>query len=341
MYTPSPLPRTLEAAVRDVTHKKPEVRMSAVRDLGRIAGGDERKAALAALVRALEHDETAAVRSEAAIALADAQAHECLGALVAALDDGHTRVRQMAMLALGETARPSDKKARGIIERALGDGSAEVRFQALIAMHRIAGDDAEQAVLAKTHDDDAHIRHVALRLAEERHLEAGGELPEPLRLRARGALRDDAPSVRLAAAVLLARAGDEAGKQVIADAVNSGKGVDPEDEQAAIQLAGELRIEAARGGLMQRAWSMLPTRRPRYKWQARIALAALGDTRARQSILRGLDSWSRDARTLAVAAAGRAGLSEARPLLEAMSRDAARADPEAVREALEQLGERE
>jgi len=341
MYMPAPLPRTLAAAVRDVTHKKLEVRMSAVHDLGRLAGGDERKSALAALVRALEHDEAAAVRGEAEVALADAQAHECLDALAAALDDSHTRVRQMAMLALGEAARPSDKKARRIIERALDDGSAEVRFQALIALHRIAGDDAEQAVLDKTHDDDAHIRHVALRLAEERHLEAGRELPEALRLRARGALRDDNPSVQLAAAILLARAGDDAGRQVIADAVDSGKGVDPQDEQAAIQLAGELRIEAARGGLMRRAWSMVPTRRPRFKWQARIALAALGDARARQSILRGLGAWSRDARTLAVAAAGRAGLSEARPLIEAMSRDAARADPDAVREALEQLGERE
>ncbi len=341
MYTPSPLPRTLQAAIRDATHKKLEVRVSAVHDLGRLAGGDERDAALAELVKVLEHDEAAAVRAEAAVAMADAQAHEHLDELIAALDDGHTRVRQMAMLALGEAARPGDAKALEVIKRALHDGSAEVRFQALIALHRIAGEDAEQALLDKTHDDDPHIRHVALRLAEERHLESGGELPEPLRLRARAALRDDDISVRVAAAILLARAGDEKGKKVIAEAVNSGKGVDPEDEQAAIQLAGELRIEAARGGLMRRAWSMVPSRRPRFKWQARIALAALGDARARQSILRGLDAWSRDARTLAVAAAGRAGLSEARPLIEAMSRDAARADPDAVRQALEDLAESE
>lgn len=341
MYTPSPLPRTLEAAVRDAAHKKLEVRLSAVHDLGRLAGGEKRKAALDALVQALAHDEAAAVRGEAAVALADAEAHEHTDALIAALEDGHTRVRQMAMLALGEAARPGDTKVRRIVEKGLDDDSAEVRFQALIALHRLAGDDAEQAVLDKTHDDDAHIRHVALRLAEERHLEAGGDLPEALRLRARAALRDDERSVRLAAAILLARAGDDSGKDVIADAVNAGKGVDPEDEQTAIQLAGELRIEAARGGLMRRAWSMVPSRRPRFKWQARIALAALGDARARQSILRGLGSWSRDARTLAVAAAGRAGLAEARPLIEAMSRDAGRADPDAVREALEQLGDSE
>ncbi len=341
MYAPSPLPRTLEAAIRDATNKKLEVRLSAVRDLGRLAGGDEREQALSALVQALEHDEAAAVRADAAVALADAQAHEHVDALIAALDDGHTRVRQMAMLALGEAAEPDNAKVRRIVEKALGDDSAEVRFQALIALHRMAGDDAAQAVLDKTRDDDPHIRHVALRLAEERHVEMGGELPEPLRLRARAALRDENARVRLAAAILLARAGDDAGRKVIAEAVDSGKGVDPEDEQTAIQLAGELRIEAARGGLMRRAWSMVPSRRPRFKWQARIALAALGDARARQSILRGLGAWSRDARTLAVAAAGRAGLAEARPLIEAMSRDAGRADPDAVREALEQLGDSE
>src|SRR5688572_6439383 len=101
----SPLPRTLAAALRDVRDKKLEVRISAVRDLARLARAGDREEPLAALCRALADDETAAVRSEAAVALADADASECIQELtLAAGDDGHLRVGQMALIALGEVA---------------------------------------------------------------------------------------------------------------------------------------------------------------------------------------------------------------------------------------------
>jgi HEAT repeat protein len=71
-----------------------------------------------------------------------------------------------------------------------------------------------------------------------------------------------------------------------------------------------------------------------FAWQARVALARLGHDRARQGILKGLRAWTRDVRTLAVAAAGRARLTEARALIETMRGDPERADPEAVEVAL-------
>jgi hypothetical protein len=69
-------------------------------------------------------------------------------------------------------------------------------------------------------------------------------------------------------------------------------------------------------------------------WHARVALAELGHARAKAAILRGLSAWSRDARTLAVAAAGRARLQEARAELERMRGAPERAEPDAVTDAL-------
>jgi hypothetical protein len=51
--------------------------------------------------------------------------------------------------------------------------------------------------------------------------------------------------------------------------------------------------------------------------------------------MRGLAAFTRDARTIAVAAVGRARLREARPILRGMT--AAQADPETVAEALAEL----
>jgi hypothetical protein len=110
-----------------------------------------------------------------------------------------------------------------------------------------------------------------------------------------------------------------------------------EDEAAAVELLGELRIEEARPHLERRAFGFLRLGADRFAWQAMVALARMGHARARSRIVRDLGSWSRDRRTLAVAAAGRALITEARPLIEAMRGDEGRADPSAVDVALEQL----
>ena len=337
MFKLAPLPRTLAAALRDVGDKKLEVRMSAVRDLGRYSADDEPRAAQA-LVRVLKNDTSPGVRSEAAVALADACARGCGEALLDALEDAHPRVRQMALLALGEVAEPGDTRALQAIEKALDDESPEMRFQALIGFHRVAGDAAMSRVYEKMGDPDSQVRQVALRIAEERHFERElGSLPGELSECARAALGDDALEVRLVAAILLARAGDDAGREVIETALNSRRPPsDPEDEYAAIELAGEREYEGARPGLMRRAWGGLLAKNP-FAWQARVALARLGDDRAKREILRGLAAWTRDSRTLAVAAAGRARLEEARTQIAAMRGDERLADPRAVQEALELL----
>jgi hypothetical protein len=108
MFGLPPLPRTLEAALRDAEHREARVRLSALADLVRLAQTSERERATLALIAMLRSDAHAEIRAEAAIGLADAAATGARAALVAALDDPMLRVRQLALLALGELADPEE-----------------------------------------------------------------------------------------------------------------------------------------------------------------------------------------------------------------------------------------
>lgn len=337
MFGLAPLPRSLDAALRDVQDKKAAVRVSAVRDLARHAGEPGSAPARAALVHALEADVSAEVRGAAAIALADAGAASAADALVVALDDTHLHVRQMALIALGEVGAAASPSVVAGVEHALSDDAPALRFQALIACSRLGAPFADAALLRGTLDADAEVRHVSYRLLEERATTDDMAVrPSATVLRAaEHGLADLEPFVRLAAAVLLGRAGDRSCAKVIAEGVEgAAPRLDAEDEQAAIVLAGELGLREATRGLERRAWGRFGVGHGRFSYEARIALARMGDARATGSILGGLRAWSREARTLAVVAAGRAHLDEARATIEAMRGDARRAEPSAVTEAL-------
>ncbi len=330
MFGPPPLRRTLAAALRDLGDGRPRVRAAAVRDLAHHAEASHGDV-VAALERCLS-DASAEVRGDAALALADVRGVEALASLLVALEDDAPHVRQMAITALGELGDP---RARERLRRALGDPRPEVRFQAVIAFGRVAPDEAEAALLAALGDDDPHIRHIALRVAEERADEAGLPIAPALLARARELLADPSPLVHAGAAILLARAGDPLGTALVADVV-AGRVHTPEreDEASAIELAGELGLTDMRPFLERRAYGLARFRNETFAWQARVALARMGHARARRDILRGLAAWSRDRRTLAAAAAGRARLLEALPLLEAMRGREAWAEPGAIDEAL-------
>lgn len=332
----TPLPRTLDAALRDAEHARVDVRLAALADLKRHARGGS-DAARERLVRQLSGDPEPKVRAGAALALADIDAYSELGALVSAASDHDPQVRQMALLGVGELAQPDHAEARAVATRGLVDRLPAVRYQAVIALARLQGEASLEALLVGTRDADPEVRHVAFRVAEEvfggRSLE---QAPLPLVQRARGALRDDNRSVQVAAAILLAVLGDAGGAERLVEVINARQRiVHPEDEAVVVELCGQLRLTAATPGLERRAFGVLGSRTP-VAWHARVALAELGHARAKSLILRGLSSWSRDARTLSVAAAGRARLAEARPLLLQLQSEG-RAEPEAITEALAAL----
>jgi HEAT repeat protein len=327
MFAPLPLPRKLGAALRDATHEKPEVRSSALKDLARHARAGEGQAA-EALAAALS-DASEDVRAGAALALADAGVEAHLSRLIAAAKaDVSSRVRQMALLALGELARHDHGEAVEVLLTARRADSAAERFQALLALHQLKAERAEQAIIEGTVDPDPEVRRLSFRLAEAEW--ADRELPEILRARAKAALSDSREGVRTAAALLLGHFGDASGKyQIFALIAGKVPGASAEDEQAAIELTGALGFNEAAELLERRANSFM--NRDPLGFHARIALARLGNARAVASILRGLEAWTFDARTMAVAAAGRAGLVQARERIQAL---AGRVDATAASEAL-------
>ncbi|MES1188897.1 MAG: HEAT repeat domain-containing protein [Myxococcales bacterium] len=329
-----PLPRTLDAALRDAEHARPDVRLASLSDLKRHARGGSDDA-VRALVARLKSDPEPQVRANAALSLADIDARAELDVLVAATSDQEPAVRQMALLGVGELAEPEHTEARAAATRGLVDRLPAVRYQAVVALARLLGDGSLEALLVGSRDADPEVRHVAFRVAEEVF---GGRAPEqvplPLVQRARGALRDDNVGVQVAAAILLAVLGDPAGSERLVEAINGRRRITHvEDEIIVVELCGQLKLEKATPGLERRAFGLFGGRTP-VSWHARVALAELGHERAKLAILRGLSAWSRDARTLAVAAAGRARLQEARELLERMAAAPSRAEPDAVKDAL-------
>lgn len=333
------LPRTLQAALRDVDSKRREVKLSALRDLGRLAReGDagERSAALEGMSRLLGDSEGIVV-GQTALELADVGARESVAELVrVARREERLKVLQLVLVALGELAEPGDEEALGPVRQALRAEDPELRYQALIAVARLAPEQANEALVSALADEDTEVRYIAVRLLEERWA-TNDELPEHLAARLRRTLEDEDRHVRLAAAILFGRRGSEVGAEVLCESLVVGAR-HADDAQAAIELCGELGLAAARPLLERRAFaSQLLRRNDATAWHARVALAKMGHERARETLRRGLKAWTRDARTLAVAAVGRAGLAEAHGDLVAMRGDSARADPEAVNEALAQL----
>lgn len=333
-----PLPRTLNAALRDVVDPKERVRLSAIRDLVRLARAPgDRTPALAALDRALLGDSSAECRAEAAVALADADASESREELIAALDDQSLRVRQMTLLALGEVVKPGDAEVIERVRALLAAPEAALRFQSLVALDALSPDLVGPAIEAASTDADDEVRAMAFRLAEAR-FPAEIPAPEALLAAAQRVLDEHAPSVRVTGALFLAARGDVGAARVLIELIDGRiRSASGEDVQAAIDAAVALKLDAAHRSLVFRAFGIFGVRSDPIAWHACVALARLGDERARAAILKGLDAWTHQARTFAVVAAGQADITEARSRIEAFRGDPRRAAPEAVEEALRVL----
>lgn len=332
-----PLPRTLEAALRDIEDKKVQVRVAAAKDLvAHVDAGRDR--ILAALERALQ-DSNALVRASACESLGAIRGREALGALLHSVEDEHQLVRQSAILALGEIG---DGRAQKRLERALTDERPEIRFQAVMAYPRVVGTprDALGALVRATRDDDESVVHVAFRMSEEVTANEAGVVDDSILERAKACLKHPSAKVRAVAAVLVGTAGLADADAVLTSIVDGAltTGLEPEDIGAAIELAGERHLQAALPALRRRAFGgLLGFARDGYQWQARVALARLGDDRAKKYILAELRAGTVERRTLAVSAAGRARMLEAKGLLVAMKDRPDRAEPSAIDAALQLL----
>jgi hypothetical protein len=361
MLGPPLLPRNLEASIRDLSSTKPDVRASAIEDLVRHARNDAdvRDQAVPLLKQRLT-DEHSRVRAAAAVALGDLEATDAVTALLVAVEDDNAYVRQMAINALGEIG---DERALPRLRRALKDSRPEVRYQTIIAFARVAdqgrscegeagapphrewvpADEVDDALFEAARDEDHAVAHIALRVAEER-LDRGCPPDGRLVARARALVvgpheGEAASELMLVAAILLAKAGDPVGHDIILRVVRgekvNGKAADKEDERAAVELVGQLALTAATTHLERRVWGAMRFVRDTCSFHARIALARMGHERATKEILAELDSPRREVIEGAVVSAGRARLREAKGTIARFT--AAAVDPALTREALREL----
>lgn len=352
----SPLPRSLAATLRDAVHPKVRVRSSAIADLVRWAQSEpaeQRDPSTARLLALLESDPDVEVRATAALGVADAGLREALPSLLRAARSGPPRVVQMALVAIGELADPGDPEALPVVRTALASDAPALRFQGLVAAGRLMPlGELEATVVEALGDGEPRLRYIACRIVEERFFAdrrgdssgADAGLPghdelEQLEQKLVPLLSDPDRDVVVAAALSLAPRGSTAARQVLVNALNQWRRFGQmEDEQAAIELCAELGLDAGRPGLTARAFGSAWLGSSPLAFQARVALARLGDERAKLHILRGLSSWNKGVRAQCVAAAGLARLEAARPRLLEMRGDARSVDVHSVSEALSALG---
>lgn len=338
MFGLEQLPRTLAAARRDSSHHRRHVRLSVVNDLVRLSHGapGDRPEALSLIARMLSDDPEPEVRARAAIALADGEAGaEHLPALLAAARSEHVGVAEMALAALREVSPEGDTRVTRLVEALAKSEHGALRFQAVGVAARVS-DEAEfvgclQALLS---DPDAKVRGHALRVAGERF---GQAVPMLIEEQVRSALSAQDRWIRVAAALWLAPLGNEQAKSLIVRAIDSRWALpNPEDEQALIEIAGELGLDAAVPGLRRYARGWLGLVPGRFAWQARVALARLGDEASRRAITQGLESRQAHVRAASALAVGRARLHGCRPRVEALL-EQGKLEPELAHDVLKDL----
>ena len=346
LFGPSMLGRRLDAGLRDIQSNKSSVRRAAARDLAPHINSSERNRVVTQLSRVMLEDSDTEVRVAAILALVEGGAIEAIESILVAARSGPPRIQQMALLALGEIAGPGMPEAIKIAFEAIESELPALRYQGLVTLRCLGQLQATEPILLRTTDSDPEVRWVTVRLLEELWASVTEwSVDDAKRLRfeqqAREALRplleDVDRRVRVAATLVLARVGDTSAGECLPNLLaQSGTKLDLEDEELAIELAGQLRIQSARAALERRAWPWLWE--SSRSWKARVALAQLGDERACNAVLQNLDSRSPAKRARAIEAAGRIGLQRARPRLLAMLESPSVGELEAIRTALSRLG---
>jgi HEAT repeat protein len=320
MFGVSSLPRTLEAARRDLNHARRHVRLSVARDLGLLTHAPETRAQAVALLSAMSaNDQEPLVRGAATLALADCPGDDALAALLLASGDDHLYVSEAALIGLREAAPRGHREASRVITRRFRDQHAALRFQAVLAASRVLQDDEfVPLALEAAGDGDPKVRYVLWRVCDERF---AGVLPHALHQALEMALNDSDPYVPIAAAFVLGPNDHTKARQVLGRAINARlKLPAPEDEQTLVELIGELGVTEGIPGLRAHARGRFGLVPGRFAWQAQIALARLGDDWAIRQLSRNLKHRSTDVRIHAATAVGAARLTQLRPLIENLGR---------------------
>jgi HEAT repeat protein len=316
-----PLPPTFEAALRDVTARKPELRIAAAQRLAE-PEPEARERALDGLA-ALADDPDPRVRASAVRSMTQLAEPTLLPELCDKLEDPDGGVRELAVVALEALDDPA---ALSALEQALGSTHPEVRFQAVVAcVQREPRRDPAQ-VRALFDDPDPRVRSNAARAYAR--LQPAPPI-EPLLV----PLDDEFGEVRYEAALALVRLGSTAGVEIVLDAL-----YDSERALDALDALGGLGGPAELDMLAPIRHLTLSVLRPLVvKVAAARALLRLGDPHGVRALREVLRAWRNDGRSFAVEVVGELGLSELRPELERLLDRPRGVDPQQVRAALDRL----
>lgn len=346
-FGPSELPRSLAAALRDVTSPKVAVRRSAARELGTHVNSGARREVVQRLLETARADPDNEVRVQAMLALADGGASESVGDLTGLATSAIPRVRQMALLALAELAQAGDVEVAGAAQSAIGSEFPALRYQGLVALRHVARRESIPALSGALVDADAEVRWVAVRLLDElaseaMEMEGEGVTQAPWVLdlipRIRGVQRDPNQRVATAARLLLASLGDAESLRELVTMLGARLALpNAEDELAAIRVLARWRVDQARPALSRRAWPLFFD--GVVAFEARVALAALGDLRAQQSLLSDLHSGVTARCARAIEPVGRLRLTKGRAKLTQLLGNPGGLDADAIRLALKRLTE--
>ena len=248
-------------------------------------------------------------------------------------------------MALGELADIGSREAIGVALDATGSALPALRYQGLVTLRKLKQADALDDLLSKTTDEDPEVRWVAIRLIDELWFPQSTRTASPPALngpsatvlnRLRPVMQDAVPRVAVAALLLLARLSDASAIDKLPTLLSSASyKLELQDEEAVIDLIGQFNLVHAKMDLERRAWRWFwegPV-----TWNARVALAQMGDARARQAILQCLNSNSPLKCARAIEAVGRIGLEDGRARLQFLLANPSAYDVETIRAALDSL----
>jgi HEAT repeat protein len=350
LFGVAPLPRTIDAALRDAEAKRVDVRRSALKDLVRHVDGPDRARVVGALGSRLRQDPDGEVRALAALACADAGARELLRDLFSALDDVAPRVVQMALLAIGELETEVSDADWSRLLILSGSELPALRYQALSTLFRLRAEQTIPDLLQALVDSDEEIRWLAWHLLDQwqarippPNTSSGGGivddlrcdsiLEEPARLRALAALAErEPPRIRAEALLLLLRLKIPQGLALVRALVESPKGIDDGQRVALISRLGEAGYREGVPWLSR--LSKLGWFEGRLAWSATVSLAWLGDVAARKAIVAELDSRSANRRCRALEAVRTLRVQEATSAVERLARTGAPGLPASEAEAV-------
>ena len=318
MFPDAPREIHVDAALRDLEHDDPRVRVAAANALDRAE--PERHAEVCAALRTALSDGRGDVRYAAALSLRKLSDVEAVPQLIDMLDDQDAFARQAAAMALGHLGDP---RAVEPLIAALRDGPPDIRFQVIPSLVELQDRRAVAPIVEALEDIDVEVRANAAAALGDLKAHENVSALAPL-------LKDPVETVRFEAAYALSRLGDDRGLETLLQLTTH-----REFGLMVCQALGKLGNRDAVPAL-RKAWKRLFLH-PLIRTQAMAALVLLGEVEPREALVRQSRSRRPEVRGLALELLGEVGGNWA---LEALLAGLEGRSPVAAARALGALGDR-